>query len=170
MKESRRDFLCRSAAALSMTALATQSGYFNGMSALAQRSVKGRSNAVPSDYRALVCIFLVGGNDGNNLIVPNHNDASISNYSAYSAARSAQGLALPQGSLLPIAVPRIGGLTYGLHPSLGTVTGGINPDPSALGKRQNGSGNQCGDIGEAYDPCGVSVRQCAASAAAIFSH
>ena len=127
MKESRRDFLCRSAATLSMTALATQSGYFNGMSALAQRSVKGRSNAVPSDYRALVCIFLVGGNDGNNLIVPNHNDASISNYSAYSAARSAQGLALPQGSLLPIAVPRIGGLTYGLHPSLGTVTGGINP-------------------------------------------
>lgn len=128
MNESRRDFLCRSAAALSMTALPTQSGYFNGMSALAQRSVKqSKSDAVPADYRALVCIFLLGGNDGNNLIVPNHNDANVSNYAAYSAARSTQGLALPQASLLPIAVPRIGGLTYGMHPSMGTVTGGINP-------------------------------------------
>ena len=25
---------------------------------------------VPGDYRALVCLFLYGGNDGNNMVVP----------------------------------------------------------------------------------------------------
>jgi uncharacterized protein (DUF1501 family) len=77
---------------------------------------------VPSDYRALVCIFLSGGNDGNNTVIPNHNDATISNYAAYSAARATQGLALAQNALLPIAVPRLGGLSYGLHPGLGPQT------------------------------------------------
>jgi len=82
---------------------------------------------VPSDYRALVCVFLTGGNDGNNTLIPNHDDANVSNYAAYSAARSAQGLALARNTLPPIAVPRVGGLSYGLHPSFGTITGGINP-------------------------------------------
>ncbi len=60
------------------------------------------------------------------MVIPNHSDATLSNYAAYAATRSTQGLALDQGSLLPIAVPRMGGLTYGLHPALGPVTGGIN--------------------------------------------
>jgi len=108
-----------------MTALATQMRHFGLMSAMAQKS--DRSSVVPSDYRALVCVFLAGGNDGNNTIIPNHNDASISNYTAYSNARSAQGLAIAQNTLLPITVPRMGGLTYGLHPSFGPgVTGAIN--------------------------------------------
>jgi len=102
-----------------MTALASQIGHFGALGALAKP-------AVPSDYRALVCIFQSGGSDGNNLIVPNHSDASVSNYAAYAQARATQGLALAQGALLPIAVPRIGGLSYGLHPSFGTVAGGIN--------------------------------------------
>jgi uncharacterized protein (DUF1501 family) len=67
-----------------------------------------------------------GGNDGNNTVIPNHSDASVSNYQSYANARSAQGLALAQNTLLPISVPRINNLTYGLNPSLGTVTGGMN--------------------------------------------
>ncbi|MBP6003220.1 MAG: DUF1501 domain-containing protein [Pyrinomonadaceae bacterium] len=126
MKNTRRDFLCRSAAALTTTAFAAQAGYLSRMGVLAQKAKSEEADA-PSDYRALVCIFLGGGNDGNNMIIPNHSDANVSNYAAYSAGRSAQGLALAQGTLLPIAVPRIGGLTYGLHPNFGTVTGGINP-------------------------------------------
>lgn len=125
MKSTRREFLCTSGAALSMTALASQSQIFGQ---LAARSSKIEADAaVPTDYRALVCIFFTGGNDANNMIIPNHNDANVSNYSAYAAGRSAQGLALSQASLLPIAVPRIGGLSYGLHQSFGTVSGGINP-------------------------------------------
>jgi uncharacterized protein (DUF1501 family) len=127
MKQNRREFLIKSGCALSMTALVTQMRHFGLMTAMAQKSRVNSETAVPSDYRALVCIFLSGGNDGNNTVIPNHSDASVSNYAAYSAARSPQGLALAQNTLLPIAVPRIGNLTYGLHPSFGTVTGGVNP-------------------------------------------
>jgi uncharacterized protein (DUF1501 family) len=127
MKQNRREFLIKSSCALSMTALATQVGHFGMMQAMAQKTRTKALSAVPSDYRALVCIFLSGGNDGNNLVVPNHNDAGVSNYSAYFGARGTQGLALAQNTLLPISVPRIGNLTYGLHPALGTVAGGVNP-------------------------------------------
>lgn len=112
MKQSRRDFLRKTGCALSMTALATQVEHFGLMSALAQKEIEG------GDYKALVCIFLNGGNDGNNMVIPNHNDAILSNYTAYSNVRAASTLAIPQGSLLPITVPRMGGLSYGLHPSL----------------------------------------------------
>jgi uncharacterized protein (DUF1501 family) len=130
MKENRREFLKKSGCALSMLALATQARHFGMMSALAQ-TMEGKSSAdssaaAPSDYRALVCIFLSGGNDGNNLIIPNHSDANISNYAAYAAARTTQGLAIPQNQLLPINVPRLNNLTYGLNPNLGPVTGQPN--------------------------------------------
>ncbi len=110
-----------------MTALATQTEHFGLMQAMAQKTRAKNESGVPTDYRALVCIFLTGGNDGNNMVIPNHSDASVSGYSAYSAARSAQNLALAQNTLLPISVPRIGNLSYGLHPSFGTITGGVNP-------------------------------------------
>lgn len=122
----RRKFIVNSGCALSMAALASQSKYFGLINTLAQK-VDRKSSLVPSDYRALVCVFLTGGNDGNNTVVPNHNDANVSNYAAYAAARSGQGLALAQNTLLPISVPRVGGLTYGLHPAFGTITGGVNP-------------------------------------------
>lgn len=126
MNKDRRDFLAKSCGALSMVALATQMRHFGVMSAMAQVR-RPRSLAVPSDYRALVCIFMQGGNDSNNMVVPNHDSTSVSNYTAYSAARTAQGLAHAQAALLPITVPRMGNLAYGLHPNLGTgVTGGIN--------------------------------------------
>ena len=95
-----------------MAALATQIEHFGLVNALAQKRDDG------GDYKALVCIFLNGGNDGNNTIVPNHNDASISNYATYNTVRGPSGLAHPQPSLLPITVPRMGGLTYGMHPSM----------------------------------------------------
>lgn len=125
MKRTRREFLIKSGCALSMTALA-QSGCFGLINAFAQKRRAKDKFAPPSDYRALVCIFLMGGNDGNNTVIPAHSDANVSGYSAYSAARAPQGLALAQNTLLPISVPRIGNLTYGLHPSLGTIQGGIN--------------------------------------------
>jgi len=112
-----------------MTALATQMRHFGLVSTAAQRNIERQmietgSNA---DYRALVCIFLSGGNDSNNMIVPRHNSSTVSNYSVYSAARNSQGLALTQAELLPISVPRLSGLEYGLHPAFGPgVTGAVN--------------------------------------------
>ncbi len=124
MKQNRREFLKKSVCGLSMLTLATQIEHFGLMSALAKNA--GQTASGGNGYKALVCIFMSGGNDGNNTVIPNHNDASVSNYSAYSAARNTQGLAIAQNQLLPISVPRIGNLSYGLHPNLGTVTGGTN--------------------------------------------
>ena len=127
MKQNRREFLIKSSCALSMTAMATQMRHFGLMSAMAQEADDAnKDSAVPSDYRALVCVFLAGGNDGNNTVIPNHNDATLSNYTTYFNARNTQGLAIAQAALLPIAVPRMGNLNYGLHPGLGTQPAGTN--------------------------------------------
>ncbi|HVO88690.1 MAG TPA: Tat pathway signal protein, partial [Casimicrobiaceae bacterium] len=67
-----------------------------------------------SDYRALVCVFLFGGNDGNNTIVP----YDTAGYAQYAGVRSAtSGIQLAQSSLLPIQ-PASSGTPFGLHPNL----------------------------------------------------
>lgn len=126
MKESRREFLKKSGCALGMVSLATQMEHFGLMSALAQKTEEASPEG-GENYKAIVLIFWSGGNDGNNTVIPNHNDATISNYAAYFNERNPSSLAIPQASLLPVSVPLLGGLSYGLHPSFGTVTGGINP-------------------------------------------
>lgn len=69
-------------------------------------------------YKALVCLFLFGGNDSHNLIVP----LNGTDYSAYAAARGglaeANGLALPQSTLLPITPAGWTANSFGLHPAL----------------------------------------------------
>lgn len=134
MNENRREFLKKSGCALSMLALASQARHFGIISAMAQKADENSDAEGPVDYRALVCILLNGGNDGNNMIVPNHSDSTISNYSVYASSRTSQGLAIPQNQLLPISVPRLNNLTYGFHPSLGPVPqyGGINSGISGL--------------------------------------
>ncbi len=124
MMNNRRDFIKASGCGLSMLALATQARHLAMVSAMAGKA----PSAPPSDYRALVCILMNGGNDGNNTIVPNHSDANISNYAQYASSRTAQGLAIQQNQLLPITVPRLNNLTYGLNANLGPVPqlGGIN--------------------------------------------
>lgn len=108
-----------------MLALATQARHFGLMSALAAQVNNQATTAAepPSDYRALVCIFLSGGNDANNMIIPNHDDTTLSSYGVYSAARAPRGLAIARNQLLPISVPRAGGLDYGFHPNFGNLAG-----------------------------------------------
>jgi uncharacterized protein (DUF1501 family) len=108
-----------------MVGLATQMQILGSMSAMTQSVLNAQSGG--ESYKALVLVFLGGGNDCNNTVIPNHNDATISNYANYSDARSLQGLALAQNTLLPIGVRRINNLSYGLHPSLGSnAAGAIN--------------------------------------------
>ena len=67
-----------------------------------------------SDYKALVCIFLLGGNDGNNLLVPVKTEAQA--YSDYFKVRGPT-LGVPQQALH--LIPARGGKeSYGLHPEL----------------------------------------------------
>ena len=49
-----------------------------------------------TDYRALVCVYLYGGNDGFNMLVPSNGAF----YSQYAQARG--GLAVPQSELLSL--------------------------------------------------------------------
>ncbi len=66
-----------------------------------------------SDYKAIVCIFLYGGNDGNNLAVP----MSQTEYNAYKAIRGT--LALPDNSAKLLPVTSVAdGLPYGLNDGL----------------------------------------------------
>jgi uncharacterized protein (DUF1501 family) len=67
-----------------------------------------------SDYKALVCIFLFGGNDANNLLVPN----DTATYANYQKIR--QNLALAQGSLVSIH-DAASNANYGLHPSFAPI-------------------------------------------------
>lgn len=64
-----------------------------------------------SGYKALVCVFLYGGNDAFNMIAPRSGAA----YTTY--ANSRRSLALPAASLLPIAPTNSDGNQYGLHPN-----------------------------------------------------
>lgn len=107
-RHTRRDMLrlaCCSAAGASLLSGISKLGL---VSALAQGT---------ADYKALVCIFMFGGNDGNNLIVP-----IDSRYAAYQTARSV--IALPQGQLLPLQVN--GQANYGLHPNMPEMQGYFN--------------------------------------------
>jgi uncharacterized protein (DUF1501 family) len=113
----RRNFLKTSCAALTMTAMATQMRHFGLINALAQDKEVGESDEDGGNggvYKALVCVFLAGGNDSNNTVIPNY----AAGYAQYSAARAVQGLAIPQANLLPISPPSMNGNDYGFHPSM----------------------------------------------------
>lgn len=98
-KINRRTFLQTSSAVLAATP---------GMS---YAQAMGGSGSF-TDYRALVCVFLFGGNDSFNMLVPR----SDAEYNAY--AQSRQNLALAQADLLPIQALDAQGMQFGLHPSM----------------------------------------------------
>ena len=96
----RRHFL-RNTGALCGAAALGQLGLFASRGAAAS----------PLDYKAIVCVYLNGGNDSNNMIVP----IDTAGYADYATNRAA--LALPRASLLPLA--EAGGvLRFGLHAAL----------------------------------------------------
>lgn len=113
MSTSRRDFLRTTACALGGMALASSIDTFGVVQALTPQAATG--------YKALVCIFLNGGNDGNNMLVSldQYNGPAGSTVEGYSNVRNASGLAIAQASLLPIS-PVSGG-SYGFHPNMPEV-------------------------------------------------
>src|SRR5215475_3717026 len=116
MATTRRDFLRHSACALGGMALASSLESFSVVHALTPQAA--------TDYKALVCVFMNGGNDGNNMLV------SLDQYNDYSNARNAAGLALAQATLLPIS-PVSGG-SYGLHPNMSEMQNLFNQGKLAI--------------------------------------
>jgi uncharacterized protein (DUF1501 family) len=71
--------------------------------------------ATATDYRALVAIFMFGGNDGNNLLIP----LDAAGYADYQSGRGR--LALARGDLQAINPTNTQGRPFALHPSMGAL-------------------------------------------------
>jgi len=107
-KLNRREFLKKSSAAAAVSAAFA---HYPGMA-----YSQGMGTAAPfPDYKALVCVFMFGGNDSFNMIVPRSN----AEYTVY--ANSRQNMAVAQNDLLAINPITPDGTDYGLHPSMGGV-------------------------------------------------
>lgn len=123
-ERSRRQFL-RTASMASMAGLSVSPFLLelNSLAAMAQ----GTSS---SGYKALVCVFLQGGNDGHGSVIATDPDS----FAAFTQARSgAPGLAYPLANLLPINLrtPQ-SGRTFALNPSLGGLQNLFNAGRAAI--------------------------------------
>jgi uncharacterized protein (DUF1501 family) len=102
MNTNRRKFLT-STSALTAGALAGNLGTWGVESANAQAA---------TGYRAMVCVFLFGGNDSNNMVIP------FTDYAQYAAVRTAaSNVALTQAQLIQFNAPSLG-KAFGFHPSM----------------------------------------------------
>jgi uncharacterized protein (DUF1501 family) len=93
------------------------SGLATGLGTMAHLSALAQTTPATDDYRALVCVFLYGGNDGNNLLVP----YEPAEYAVYQRGRDR--LALARDALLPIAPANTPGRGFGLHPAMAGLQG-----------------------------------------------
>ena len=91
-----------------------------------------------TDYKALVCVFLYGGNDYANTVVT-YDDPSYNLYSAIrggGAGQSAGGIALAKAGLAPTLLnpttALAGGRQYALHPSMTGLAGLFNSGQAAV--------------------------------------
>lgn len=111
---TRRSFLSRSAAAGLFATGASHS--FRDLSLIGRAMA---STSAATDYKALVCIFLDGGNDSNNLIIP-HDGTGDPNtvdtiYDQYAERRGV--LKIEHANVLPTAASDSNSIPLGLHPS-----------------------------------------------------
>ncbi|WP_414662772.1 DUF1501 domain-containing protein [Horticoccus sp. 23ND18S-11] len=115
MSSSRRHFLGQCCSAVGTTGILSTLAQLRAIGAVtgvpSGSPAPARAGAVPSDYKAIVCIFLAGGNDANNLIIP-----SGTAYSSYATQRNV--IAVPNSGLLPITPRTSDGRAWALHPGV----------------------------------------------------
>ncbi|BCU76834.1 DUF1501 domain-containing protein [Luteolibacter sp. LG18] len=132
---TRRDFIRQSAcASLGVTGLVNALAQMRLMTAAMAQGTGG------TGYKALVCLFLNGGHDSNNLLVPAGDPASDSVRSDYETGRGV--LALPRATLQPLSVPATTKAftkyygsalpPMGLHPNLADLATLFNDDKLAV--------------------------------------
>ena len=105
-RATRRQFLGRAATVSAAAGTPFATNLFAVGAASAQQA---------GDYKALVCIFLNGGNDQSNTVVP----VSTAEYDAY--ARSRGALALSAQQLLPISPTSWSGPGLALNPAMSSL-------------------------------------------------
>ncbi|MBK1876249.1 DUF1501 domain-containing protein [Pelagicoccus mobilis] len=99
---------------MSCAAVGSTAFYSTLISLLMSNRVSAQSMTGSSGHKALVCLFLEGGNDSFNMVVPQEADE----FQRYRAARTSMGLAPDQP--LPIT-DSASGRSFGLHPMLGDL-------------------------------------------------
>lgn len=123
---NRRKFLGACCAAVSATGMLSTLAQLRLMGAVASPEnnpvTPPRAGALPPDYKALVCLFLAGGNDANNMLVP----FDTAGYAAYASAAGRGALALQRSQLLGIAPKTTDGREWALHASLNADVAGTN--------------------------------------------
>jgi uncharacterized protein (DUF1501 family) len=118
MKESRRKFLKTSGCGLTAAAMVASLDRFNLVNAMMQ----DQQPDAASDYRALVCIFMSGGSDCNNMVIPydDYNNPTGGTTSGYDNVRTTSGLAVLKTQLTntKITPANTSGVSYAFHPNL----------------------------------------------------
>jgi uncharacterized protein (DUF1501 family) len=118
MNESRRKFIRTSACGLTGAALLASMDRLNLVNAMVQQ----QQPEVASDYRALVCIFLSGGTDGNNMVIPfdGYTVTGGGTTNGYDNVRTGSGLAVPKSALTntKITPSNTSSVAYAFHPNL----------------------------------------------------
>ncbi len=127
MKEStpisRRAFIGQAACSgLSFAGLLSTIGTLR----LFNATVSAQGGPPLDDSKILVCLFLYGGNDANNMLVPREQSA----YDEY--ARDRGILALPRTTLLPLNLPGDDGRDFGLHPAMSPLQTIFNQQKMAI--------------------------------------
>ena len=119
MKQSkqRRSFLKKLALGIGSTSLLATQGKLQ----LMQSAMAASDYGTLTDHKSLVCVFLFGGNDAFNMLVPYEQAA----YDQYKTTRS--GLALPRNTLKPLK-----GDKQAFHPSMGELQALYNNNKLAV--------------------------------------
>jgi uncharacterized protein (DUF1501 family) len=127
---SRRDFLRKAS-------LLSAAGSISAPFALNLFTMNvAAASTLTTDYKALVCVFLAGGNDHNNMVIA----TDTPSWNGYLAARNIGGsatIALPQSSLLPLnpltpKVDAVGTRSFALHPSMTPMQALFNSGRAAI--------------------------------------
>ena len=127
----RRTFMAKSAcAAMGATAIV------NSLAHLRLMNAAMAAGEPLASYKALVVVFLAGGNDSNNMLIPGRNHPSRSDYDTnrgvLAIPHENDGSVTAAQRIMPITDPGPG-LPYGLHPAFGANSGtNDNPGPAAL--------------------------------------
>jgi uncharacterized protein (DUF1501 family) len=77
----------------------------------------------------VVCLFMYGGNDANNMVIPY--DADAQGYNLYAKGRTPV-LALPRDQLLPVTLANTQGRSYALHPAMAGMQSLVNSGKAAV--------------------------------------
>ena len=125
LMNSRRDFLKIALRCFPSLGAASIVGKLSQVNALAQ-------SGCPTDYKALVCVFLFGGLDTNNVVIPINTPKTNANNSYANYAKIRGGLALAQDTLHQINTSQ--GDSYALHPALTEMASLYNTGSAGSGK------------------------------------